>query len=154
MTQDEVFSKLGSGASSSANKKLEKLRGILSTDYEDLIPRLSLHTFRAVTDGHFVAENLIKELSNSEFAKVLIARGIRIVIGETDNEAWKYSILNTPTSIPDLKIQVQNYYPAGVVEPLFKIYPLYKLDPSSEDFQEQLRIVFGDITDITADIQI
>nr|QFR37230.1 carboxylesterase [Cyberlindnera americana] len=143
---DELCEKLGYNGLTSA-EKLAKLRELDSFFIEDFIPTLSMHTFRAVTDDKFVPSGLIKDLSSGEFTKKMVSKGIRLLIGEVDNEPWKYSMLNTPTTKDELKLQVENYYPAEVVEPLLKVYPDFnELDPNDPDFQEKLRIVFGDIT--------
>ncbi|CDR41400.1 CYFA0S07e01640g1_1 [Cyberlindnera fabianii] len=142
---DEICAKLG--YTGTGAEKLAKLRELDSSFIEDFIPTLSMHTFRAVTDDKFVPSGLIADLHSGEFTKKMIAKDVKLLIGEADNEPWKYSMLNTPTTKEDLKLQVENYYPAKVIEPLLKVYPdLYKFEDDDPDFQEKLRLVFGDIT--------
>lgn len=144
---DEIIERLGIDRSMPSHEKLEKLRKIEPGFFEDFIPTLKMHTFRAVTDDKFVSSQLIKELNNGQFTERLIKKNIRLLIGEVDNEAWKYSMLNTPVSKDDLKVQVENYYPSTIVEPLLTKYPEFEaLEESDPDFNEKLRIIFGEIT--------
>lgn len=145
---DEIISKLGIDTNATSAEKLAKLRSIPASEIEDFIPTLKMHTFRAVTDEYFVSSKIIKELYDGGFAAKLKERNIRVLTGEVDNEPWKYSILNTPKSIKDLDVQVENYYPANVIKPLLEKYSddISKLDEEDPEFNEKMRLVFGDIT--------
>lgn len=142
---DEVVTKLGL-KDLSATEQLEKLRGLDISYIEDFISTLDLHTFRAVTDDHFVSSTILKDIESGEFSKKLVKKNVKILIGEVDNEPWLYSVLNTPKTKEELKLQVENYYPAEIVEPLISKFPEFEqLQESDPDFLEKLRIVFGNI---------
>lgn len=142
---DEIIDKLGIDKTGTGAEKLEALRKIDAGYIEDFIPTLELHTFRAVTDNNFVAEGIISDLVSGEFAKKLLKKDIRIISGEVDNEPIKYSLLYTPHSLKELELQIHNYYPEKVVQPLLDLYMPEPLDESDPDFQENLRILYGKI---------
>ncbi|KAG7835634.1 hypothetical protein KL942_005172 [Ogataea angusta] len=142
---DEIIDKLGIDPNASSAEKLQKLRSLDTGFIEDFIPTLSLHTFRAVTDGHFISPNLIRDIRSGKHAKLLSEKGVRILIGEVDNELVKYSYLNTPQTVSELPLQVENYYPKIVVPTLMDLYGAEKLDENSPDFKEDLRKVYGAI---------
>lgn len=145
---DEIIDKLKIDKSLSGPEKLEKLRE-LDTDFiEEFIPTLQLHTFRAVTDEHFITQNIIKDLYSGKFAQLMKDKKLRILNGEVDNECLKYSMLNTPKTVEELPIQVENYYPRCVIPVLQDLYKARNEDFegfSNEEKQEQLRIKYGRI---------
>lgn len=144
---DEIIEKLGVSKDASGAEKLDALRKLETDFIEEFIPTLSLHTFRAVTDGDFVNPNLIKDLNSGKLAEMIKAKGIRIMNGEVDNEAVKYSLLNTPLTMDELPLQVENYYPRELVPTLLELYESNKIDISlpEDDFKEELRKNYGAI---------
>lgn len=142
---DEIVSKLGIDKNASGAEKLEALRKLDAGYIEDFIPTLELHTFRAVTDNVFVPEGIIDDLVSGKLAEKLTAKNIRFISGEVDNEPLKYSLLNTPNSLKELRTQIHNYYPAKVVQPLLDLYMPEPLDENDDGFQENLRILYGRI---------
>lgn len=142
---DEIIEKLGVSNAATTAEKMAKLRSLDSVWIEEFIPTLSMHTFRAVTDGNFISPDIIKDLVSGKFAKMMVDRGIKVLSGEVDNEGLKYSLLNTPQTIEDLPIQVENYYPRHVADELLKVYSADELDPADPDLKESLRKKYGAI---------
>lgn len=129
-----------------SKEKIQALRDLTIEQISyDLIPKLKLHTFRAVTDDIFVSSTLLSDIKNGEFGKKLTKKGVRILHGETDNEGFLYSLLDTPHSIDQLAVEVENYYPKDVVPTLLDLYDVKSFDPNPEDFQERLKKLYGDI---------
>ena len=145
---DEIIEKLNIDKSLSSHEKLEKLRA-LDTDFiEEFIPTLKLHTFRAVTDEKFITQQIIKDLHTGKFAILMKEKGLRILNGEVDNECFKYSLLNTPKTIEQIPIEVENYYPRCVVPTLLDLYEANEedfKDVPSEELSEAIRIKYGNI---------
>ncbi|TID13885.1 hypothetical protein CANINC_004833 [Pichia inconspicua] len=145
---DEILEKLNIDNNLSSTEKLSKLRN-LDTDFiEDFIPTLSLHTFRAVTDEHFITKQIILDLHTGKFGELCKKKGLRILNGEVDNECLKYSLLNTPETVADLPIEVENYYPRIVVPTLldlYKAHPENFADVPESELKEALRIKYGAI---------
>ncbi|CDO93773.1 unnamed protein product [Kluyveromyces dobzhanskii CBS 2104] len=145
---DEVIEKLNVDPKASSQEKLAALRALDPSFIEDLILTLNHHTFRAVTDDKFISSTLIKDLDSGEYAKKLLAiKGdkFRILCGEVNNECYKYSLLNTPRTIEELPVQVNNYYPKKLADTLLDLYEAEKLDPNSDTLKEDLRIKYGEI---------
>ncbi|GMM47275.1 hypothetical protein DAPK24_038500 [Pichia kluyveri] len=142
---DEVVKKLNIENLSQS----EQLKYLRSLDYkflEEFLPKLELHTFRAVTDDHFISSNILKDIVSGEFSRLLNAKGIRIMHGEVDNESYLYSLLNPPTSFDDLQLQVENYYPRKVSSLLMDIYNVKEeIDINSNDKDEKFAQLFGKI---------
>ncbi|CCE81679.1 Piso0_002342 [Millerozyma farinosa CBS 7064] len=137
---DELCDALGVDASLDAAEKLESLRTINPKSIAKVLPEMSLHTFRAVTDDDFVSASLIKDIQSGLYAKKLAAKKMRIIIGEVSNEPVLYSYLNTPTDLEALSLQLENYYPKSVVPTLLSLY----LDPDNlPDSKDSLRELFG-----------
>lgn len=145
---DEIIEKLNIDKNLSAAEKLAKLRSLDTGFIEDFIPTLTLHTFRAVTDEHFITKQIIIDLHTGKFGELCKNKGLRILNGEVDNECYKYSLLNTPETVEDLPIEVENYYPRIVVPTLLSLYQAHPEDfanvPESE-LKEALRIKYGAI---------
>lgn len=145
---DEIIEKLKIDKTLSSAEKIKKLRE-LDTDFiEEFIPTLTLHTFRAVTDDHFISSQIMKDLDSGKFCKMMKEKNLRILNGEVDNELVKYSLLNTPTTIDELPIQIENYYPRSVVPTLLDLYEANPKDFegfTGDELKEQLRIKYGKI---------
>nr|QFR37228.1 carboxylesterase [Cyberlindnera americana] len=151
---EEVCSKLGVDASLSGEEKLAKLRAISHKDLEQVVSKLEMHTFRAFTEGNFISSTILKDLQSGHYGALCAKKGIRLVIGEVGNEPVLYSNLNTPTTLEGLKLQLNNYYPAKVVDAILEAYP--KVDPSlettdNEKFKKDIWKVYGDIV---SDLQV
>lgn len=142
---DEIIDKLNIDKSLSGAEKVTELRKLEPGFIEDFIPELKLHTFRAVTDNYFISPDIVGDIKTGKFAEMMIKKGARILNGEVDNELIKYSLLNTPQTIEELPLQVENYYPRKVVPALLDVYGADKLNPQSEDFKEDLRKIYGAI---------
>lgn len=137
---DEVIEKIGVPASASSAEKMKKLRSLDISYLEDLISTLKMHTFRSVTDEHFISSTIIDDLTSGKLAKMIEKKGLRLMLGEVDNEFIRYALLNTPQSIEELPVQVQNYYPKEVTDQLMKVYGADQIDPTD---QQAITGIFG-----------
>lgn len=119
----------------SSKEKTERLRGISFTELRNKIPSLTLHTFRAVTDGEFVSKHLLRDIITGEFGRRFKASNRTLLIGEVNNEPLLYSTTNPPKSAEHLDEELHNYYPEHVVKALRDLYPR----------DEQFQVLFGRI---------
>ncbi|KAG0689883.1 hypothetical protein C6P40_004293 [Pichia californica] len=143
---DEIIEKLGIKDLSSS-KKLSKLRSYDFKFFETFIPKLHLHTFRAVTDNHFISSTILKDIKSGKFSKLLKNKKVRIMHGEVDNEGYLYSLFNAPSSYDDLSVQIENYYPKSIVPTLLNVYKVKdNININDEKILEQLSEMFGKIT--------
>lgn len=149
----DVLDNLGISRNLSPELQLQQLREQDVNTLVSIIPKLKYHTFRAVTDNNFVAESLLSDLVNGQFSQLLMKRkpGFRMVIGEVANEPYLYSLLDTPIDEMDLKLQLENYYPARTVQSLIDLYPKIPQSLPEAEYREQLQHLFGRIV---ADSQI
>lgn len=142
---EEIVSVLGI-SDQTASEKIKALRDLTIQQISyDLIPKLKLHTFRAVTDDIFVSASLLSDIKSGVFGRKLADKGVRILHGETDNEGFLYSLLDTPQTIEQLATEIENYYPRTVVSTLFELYDVDNIDPTPADFNERLMKLYGDI---------
>lgn len=145
---DEIIDKLKINKALTDEEKIQQLRKLDTNFIEDFIPTLTLHTFRAVTDNHFISSAIIEDLNSGKFCKLMKEKNLRILNGEVDNECLKYSLLNTPTTVSELPIQVENYYPRSVIPTLLDLYeanPVNFEGLSGDELKEQLRLKYGKI---------
>ncbi|KAG0672537.1 hypothetical protein C6P40_003565 [Pichia californica] len=141
----EVINKLGINHLNSKDQ-LAKLRSYSYEFIEEFLPKLELHTFRAVTDNHFINSSILKDIQSGEFSKLLTKKNIRILHGEVDNEGYLYSLLDPPISFDDLATQIENYYPKQIVPILLKTYKVKeKIDLESSNVMKQFANLFGQI---------
>lgn len=142
---EEVIDKLGIEATLSGPEMLLALRKLDSSFIEDFIPSLTHHTFRAVSDGKFVPFGFINDLRSGEYARKLTKKDFRFISGEVDNEQYTYSLMNAPTTLEDLKVQVENYYPEKVTKVLLDLYVDESFDEKAPDFESKIETMFGRI---------
>ncbi|SGZ54566.1 CIC11C00000000193 [Sungouiella intermedia] len=142
---DEVIDKLGIDKTLSGLEKLMSLRKLDSDYLEGFIPSLQQHTFRAVSDGKFVPFGFIRDLTTGEYARKLTKKQFRFISGEVDNEQYTYSLMYSPTTIENLKIQVNNYYPEKVARKLLELYVDESLNEKDPDFIEKVTSLYGKI---------
>ncbi|KAL7003891.1 hypothetical protein EMMF5_006569, partial [Cystobasidiomycetes sp. EMM_F5] len=84
--------------------------------------KLRTHTFRPVSDGIFIHNNISKQFANGAFAKEFKNRRMKLLISETKHEETLYRETNPPNDRVSLLLQVNNYYSRDVAEKLVQLY--------------------------------
>ena len=115
----------------SAQDKIAHLRTVPAEDIVAVIPKMRMHTFRAVRDdvpGSFVTSDTFRAMQDGSFASWCSERGVTFLLGETDREEAVYEIVNTPRDAQDLEVQLNNYYPLELVRAMLPLYA----EPASE----------------------
>ncbi|KAK4503455.1 hypothetical protein PRZ48_004370 [Zasmidium cellare] len=140
---DEVCTHFSIPPSLAPQEKLTRLRSLPAKDLVDALEHLKNHTFRPVTDEQFIHSGLITYLTSGSFAKTFKDRGMKVLIGEVQNEETLYAEYNSPSSptLSSLKHQLENYYAPSTVERILPNYPL----PSPDQDLQAWKKVFGDI---------
>lgn len=147
----ELVDVLGIKAST-PREKLAELRKVSSKDIISAIGKLKMHTFRTSTDNDFVSDNFLKTIHDGSFTSKLAENGVRIVLGEVQDEALLYKLVNPPSTYSDLMTQIQNYYPKHVVDKLLTLNDVYDIPDKDEQGQEErYKDVFSKIV---ADMQV
>lgn len=96
---ENVFAHFQISPSLPLSQRLDGLRKIDGTKLIESFHKLRLHTFRAVTDGEFIRGDMIEKFRDGTFARLFKERGVRILIGETENEVCSSSpVLTLPST--------------------------------------------------------
>ncbi|KAJ6151405.1 Carboxylesterase type B [Penicillium chermesinum] len=98
---------------------------------------MGLHQFRPTTDGGFVLPTLFESLDTGEFAKRILDRNIRLIIGECRDEHYLYSIWFPPkeNTLPALRKRLIADYPERIVDVIIPLhYPDGKLPADRENW--------------------
>lgn len=114
----------------SANEKLARLRALSPKCLLDAVQTIDLHQFRPTTDNAFIKSNLFTTLDNGEFARALLSRNIRLILGECADEHFLYSVWYPPKSdtIDALRTRLIADYPTHIVDALLPLhYPTRQL---------------------------
>ncbi|KAJ5156347.1 hypothetical protein N7492_009150 [Penicillium capsulatum] len=148
---DQLLVALNIPSQLSANEKLARLRSIPPKELLDAAKTIDVHQFRPTTDTGFIVPTLFKSLDNGDFARGLLARNIRLVIGECQDERYLYSVWYPPksNSLSALRTRLIADYPEKSVDAVIPLhFPNNKL-PS--DYKDWMSDAWGKIY---ADMQV
>ncbi|KXG53782.1 Carboxylesterase, type B [Penicillium griseofulvum] len=106
------------------NEKLTLLRSIPAKTLLDKAKTIPLHQFRPTTDKFFISPSLFTTLDTGTFARSLLARNIRIIIGECCDESFLYSSWFPPTdnTLSALRTRLIADYPEHIVDAVIPLY--------------------------------
>ncbi|KAL8280132.1 hypothetical protein RQP46_007462 [Phenoliferia psychrophenolica] len=141
---DQLLEHFGISLELTGSEKLEKLRAIPDQTLAADILKLKLHTFRAVTDGHFVHPETFFRIGGGHFASEFNRRGMSMVIGEVENEENLYREINHPHTSEELLLSLENYYPDKVIKAILPFYSIPPITPTPS--LEEIKEAFGIIT--------
>jgi carboxylesterase type B len=146
---DELLVVLKISTAFPASEKLKRLRETKPATFRKATNKMRLHQFRAVTDGHFVKDDLFQRLEDGTFAKKLLESNVEILIGESVNEHHMYANHYTPKNNPEAVYKrLLADYPKWAVD---KLREVYFQDGSLPAGVKSWRELFGRIY---ADIQV
>lgn len=106
------------------SEKLTRLRALPAKVLLDKAKTISLHQFRPTTDTSFISSSLFENLDTGAFARSLLARNIRIIIGECCDERFLYSTWFPPTdnTLSALRTRLIADYPEHIVDAVIPLY--------------------------------
>lgn len=110
----------------SPNEKLARLRSLPPRMLLDAASSIQIHQFRPTTDSAFILPTLFQSLDNGDFARKLLARDIRLILGECADERFLYSAWFPPrsNSLHGLRSRLLADYPCNTVDTLLSLrYP-------------------------------
>ena len=142
---DELVDVLGIPVGLTRKDKLRKLRAL---PWEQLLTaksKMRLNSFRAVTDGCFIRDTLIREIENGQFAEAMLQRGITMMIGDLPDEASVYKLENPPSSYDGLLSRLQVEYTRSASKRLVKLYYPMKTIPSGTTWQDMFGQIYADV---------
>lgn len=134
---DQLLVALNIPSSLSAHEKLARLRSIPPKGLLDAAKTIDVHQFRPTTDDGFIVRTLFESLDNGEFARGLLARNIRLVLGECKDERYLYSVWYPPKSntLSALRTRLIADYPEKTVDAVIPLhFPDGKLPSDCKDW--------------------
>lgn len=116
----------------SAGEKIARLRSIPALRLLNVAKEIEVHQFRPATDTDFIVPSLFESLDNGEFARRLLSRNVRLILGECRDERHLYGIWFPPkaNSLSALRTRLIADYPETIVDALIPLrYPGGRLPP-------------------------
>ena len=145
---DEVLSALDIPLSLSAEEKLRRLRATSPHDLISVQNGLRLSEFRALTDGAFVAKDMIAIINSGDFGRRMKKRGIKLMNGECRDEHNLYQAWRTPANTYEaVYVRLCADYPQRVVEKLMHhtCGEDHKLPAGMEDWRDLFGRLYGNM---------
>jgi len=105
-----------------AQSKIKMLRGLTMEELIEATRKLPENFFRAVNDGQWVRHSLFQEIEDGRFARAMLRRGIKIMIGDLPDENNVYKLVQPPSSYESLIQRLSVEYPEAASKKLAKIY--------------------------------
>jgi carboxylesterase type B len=134
---DQLLAALNIPLTLSANEKLARLRALPPKQLLDAVQTIEVHQFRPTTDNGFILPNLFTSLDNGDFARKLLARNVRLILGECADEHFLYSVWFPPkaNTLDALRTRLIADYPECVVDALISLhYPRNQLPPGCQNW--------------------
>ena len=128
-----------------AKNKLELLRSISYSALLEAVHQLPENAFRAVTDGSWVRHSLFDEIEDGRFAKTMLRRGTKIMIGDLPDENNVYKMVQPPNSYDSLVLRLSTEYPEAISKRLAKLYCPARALPSNTTWQEVFGCIYADM---------
>ncbi|KAL4941183.1 hypothetical protein BDV06DRAFT_229848 [Aspergillus oleicola] len=128
---NQLLSALNIPITAADNDKLARLRSTPSATLLAAAERVDIHEFRPTTDNAFIPANLFETITNGTFARQLVHRNVRLMIGECADEHSLYAIWRPPSQNSKTALRrrlladypnpalvdmlMQKYYPDGTL---------------------------------------
>ena len=120
-----------------ASEKIARLRSLPAKKLLDTAKTIEIHQFRPTTDGGFISPALFTSLDNGDFARKILSRNVRIIIGECADERFLYSTWFPPkaNTLSALRTRLIADYPEHIVDAVIAhYYPSAKLPGNCKDW--------------------
>ncbi|KAJ5860835.1 uncharacterized protein N7529_008145 [Penicillium soppii] len=134
---DQLLAVLDIPRSLPASEKLARLRSIPAKRLLDAAKTIEIHQFRPTTDGDFISPALFTSLDSGDFARKILSRNVRIMIGECADERFLYSTWFPPkgNTLSALRTRLIADYPEHIVDAVIaQYYPSGKLPDNCKDW--------------------
>lgn len=142
---DELIAVLGVPRGLSAKNKWAELRALPWKRLIVAVKKMRLKSFRAVTDGSFVRHSLFQEIEDGRFAKAMAKRGIKMMIGDLQDEATLYRLEGRPTSFNSLLARLNVDYSRTATRKLGDLYCSTRTLPSGMSWQDFFGLIYADV---------
>ncbi|CAG7918575.1 unnamed protein product [Penicillium olsonii] len=119
------------------SEKMALLRLLPAKKLLDTAKTIEVHQFRPTTDGGFISPSLFQSLDNGDFARKILSRNVRIIIGECADERFLYSTWFPPqnNTLAALRTRLIADYPEHIVDGIIAhYYPSGQLPRDCKDW--------------------
>ncbi|KAJ5671454.1 CAZyme family CE10 [Penicillium longicatenatum] len=129
---DQLLTALEIPLTLSGNEKLARLRSLPAKALLDAGKTIDVHQFRPTTDSGFVLPTLFESLDNGEFARRMLTRKIRLMLGECRDERHLYAVWFPPkaNTLSALRTRLVADYPERIVDAVLPLHYLNGQLPS------------------------
>jgi carboxylesterase type B len=134
---NELLTALNIPLSLPASEKIARLRSLPAKNLLDIAKTIEIHQFRPTTDGGFISPALFTSLDSGDFARRILSRNVRIIIGECADERFLYSTWFPPkeNTLSALRTRLIADYPEHIVDAVIaQYYPSGKLPGNCKDW--------------------
>lgn len=134
---NQLLAALGIPLTLSGNEKLARLRALPPRTLLNAAETIEIHQFRPTTDTSFILPTLFESLDNGDFARKMLARNIRLLLGECRDEQHLYAIWFPPKSntLSAVRTRLTADYPEHIVNAVIPLhYPDGKLPSGCKDW--------------------
>ena len=142
---DLLLNVLGIPKEIDARSKVEMLRVLPVEELIAATRKLPENSFRAVNDGQWVRHSLFQEIEDSRFARAMLRRGIKIMIGDLPDENNVYKLVQPPSSYESLVQRLSVEYPEAASTKLAKIYCPDGTLPEGSTWLETFGHIYADM---------
>ncbi|TKA77307.1 hypothetical protein B0A49_03276, partial [Cryomyces minteri] len=144
---DEFLDALNIPLALSSKEKLARLRSLKPETLLAATHKIKLHEFRALSDGVFVRKTLFEEINDGTFARQMRRRGIKIMLGECQDEHFVYGTWRAPANGSDAMFaRFLADYPRAACEELMRHYcPSGELPNGSQDWRYAFGKIYADV---------
>ncbi|KAJ5784614.1 CAZyme family CE10 [Penicillium pulvis] len=115
---NQLLTALGISLTLPGNEKLARLRSLPAKVLLEAGKTIDVHQFRPTTDAGFVLPTLFESLDNGEFARRMLARNVRLMIGECRDERYLYAVWFPPkaNTLSAVRTRLIADYPERIVD--------------------------------------
>ncbi|KAJ6020481.1 CAZyme family CE10 [Penicillium herquei] len=134
---NQLLTAVGIPLTLSANQKIARLRALPPRTLLDAGKSIDIHQFRPTTDSGFILPTLFQSLDNGEFARDMLRRNVRLMLGECSDERYLYAVWFPPkaNTLSALRTRLIADYPEKIVDAVLPLhYPDGKLPADCKDW--------------------
>lgn len=142
---DMLLAMLGIPQTIDAKSKIARLRALPFEDLVRATSKLPENSFRAVNDGQWVRHSLFEEIKDGRFAKAMLRRGIKILIGDLPDENNVYKMVQPPSSYDGLVRRLSVEYPESACRKMAKLYCPTGAPPEGSNWTEIFGHIYADM---------
>ncbi|KAJ5547713.1 CAZyme family CE10 [Penicillium frequentans] len=134
---NQLLTALGIPLTLPGNEKLARLRSLPAKALLDAGKTIDMHQFRPTTDSGFILPTLFESLDNGGFARRMLARNVRLMLGECRDERYLYAVWFPPkaNTLSAVRTRLIADYPERIVDAALPLhFPNSQLPSDCKDW--------------------